>query len=658
MDTRAHDIARGIEDLAALEARLLAFEDEHAGTLARVAPRHVPSARNLLHYIALRQQDIRELQERLQSLGLSSLGRAESHVMGNVRSVLDVLYRLRGGVEVDERPGAELPAFGKGPEVLRARTDDLLGERPQNRAGRIMVTMPSEAADDPGFIAECLAAGMNCMRINCAHDDAARWARMIQHLHAARERTGTACRVFMDLGGPKLRTGPIADCPPVLRWKPERDAYGRVRAPARIWITPWQAAEEAPAGAAAVLRLPAYWLAAARPGDRIEFEDARGEARSIRVLEAAGASAWGLCSRTAYVTPETRFRLLRRGRTVKSGRGSRVAAYGIRPAKGTLAVRAGDHLMLTAAEVVAAPRARSGWGAQDAPRLSCTLPEVLAAVRPGESVWFDDGKVGAIVRAVHGPGVEVEITWARGGEARIQADRGINLPDTDLQLPALTHRDLEDLRFVAAHADLVGLSWVQNPSDVHEISTRLRGLGAEHVGVVLKIETRRAFEALPELLLAAMRDRAVGVMIARGDLAVECGWEQLAEIQEQILWLCEAAHLPVIWATQVLESLAKSGRPSRAEITDAAMSGRAECVMLNKGPHVVEAIRVLDRILERMAGHQAKRSPRLPKLGSWKQYAGWVRLRPAGQGFAGVTAAPPFAAPAAAGTSRIESMSE
>jgi len=103
-------------------------------------------------------------------------------------------------------------------------------------------------------------------------------------------------------------------------------------------------------------------------------------------------------------------------------------------------------------------------------------------------------------------------------------------------------------------------------------------------------------------------------MIARGDLLVEIGYERLAEVQEEILWLCEAAHVPVVWATQVLEGLAQKGLPSRAEITDAAMGGRAECVMLNKGPHIVEAVRVLDSILQRMQAHQSKKSSRLRRL--------------------------------------------
>lgn len=88
-------------------------------------------------------------------------------------------------------------------------------------------------------------------------------------------------------------------------------------------------------------------------------------------------------------------------------------------------------------------------------------------------------------------------------------------------------------------------------------------------------------------------------------------------LQEEILWLCEAAHLPVIWATQVLEQLAKSGLPSRAEISDAALGEGAECVMLNKGAHVEDAVVVLDDILSRMAEHHCKKNALLPQLHSW-----------------------------------------
>ena len=153
------------------------------------------------------------------------------------------------------------------------------------------------------------------------------------------------------------------------------------------------------------------------------------------------------------------------------------------------------------------------------------------------------------------------------------------------------------------HADIVALSFVNCPADVELLRQHLAQLTNRELPIVLKIEMKRGFDQLPALLLSAMQAGSCGVMIARGDLAVECGFERLAEVQEEMLWLCEAAHVPVVWATQVLESLASGGLPSRAEITDAAMGDRAECVMLNKGPRMGEAGQKLGDILQRMQAH-------------------------------------------------------
>ena len=181
----------------------------------------------------------------------------------------------------------------------------------------------------------------------------------------------------------------------------------------------------------------------------------------------------------------------------------------------------------------------------------------------------------------------------------------------------MTDADLPLLRVAAAHADMVALSFLRHERDVDVMQDYLRQVGAEDLGLILKIETPAAFVRLPGILLHAMRSPRVGVMIARGDLAVEAGYERLAELQEEIMWLCEAAHLPVIWATEVLDHLARTGQPSRAEVTDAAMAQRAECVMLNKGPYVNSAIVVLDDILRRMSGHQRKKVALLRPLHSW-----------------------------------------
>lgn len=167
--------------------------------------------------------------------------------------------------------------------------------------------------------------------------------------------------------------------------------------------------------------------------------------------------------------------------------------------------------------------------------------------------------------------LRVEINVTSAGAAKLKAEKGINLPESQLSLPALSAKDVEDLPFVVKHADMVALSFVQRPQDIEALLREMQKLKASQLGIVLKIETQAGFNGLPLLLLAAMRHPRVAVMVARGDLGVEVGFERLSEVQEEILWLCEAAHVPVIWATQVLESLAKGGMPSRAEVTDAAM---------------------------------------------------------------------------------------
>jgi pyruvate kinase len=246
--------------------------------------------------------------------------------------------------------------------------------------------------------------------------------------------------------------------------------------------------------------------------------------------------------------------------------------------------------------------------------VSCALPEVFAGVRVGEPILFDDGKIRGTIRGVAEDRLRVEVTAVVGGAAKLKAEKGINLPQTDLDLPALTAKDVEDLAFIRKYADMVALSFVQRPEDIRALLAEMARLDASRLGIVLKIETQAAFNRLPLLLLASMRNPPVAVMVARGDLGVEVGFERLSEVQEEILWLCEAAHVPVIWATQVLESLARGGMPSRAEVTDAAMGSRAECVMLNKGPYIRETLRFLIDVLVRMEEHQHKKTSRLRKL--------------------------------------------
>ncbi len=471
----------------------------------------IPSAQNLAFYLALRRQDLRKIQLALMPWGLSSLGRIEARVLENLDAVIATLGHICGHNSHNLPDRIPLEAFFAGDEILSDRTEEVFGTIPMylprqfcdlkinaqtseyyHRQVRIMVTLPTVAADNYQLVLKLLQSGSDCFRINCARDNLDIWSRAIDNIRKAELETGRSCKILMDLAGPKIRIG--------------------------------------------------------------------------RVL---------------YPSSQKRIFL-------------------------------GDTLLLTAKP----PQKRDRKIFQ----ANCTLPEILEQLTIGTPVWIDDGKIGAVVKSILPQGVELEITRARFKGEKLNPDKGINFPDTAIDLNPLTSKDRQDLDFIAQKADLIGYSFVQKATDIEllqlELQMRLGNKWREKA-IVAKIETPEAIKNLPELIVRAAGKQPFAVMIARGDLAVEIGYQRLAEMQEEILWLCEAAHIPVIWATQVLENLVKKGIPSRAEITDAAMAERAECVMLNKGRFIVEAVTILDDVLTRMEAHQRKKTPQLRALKSW-----------------------------------------
>ena len=275
------------------------------------------------------------------------------------------------------------------------------------------------------------------------------------------------------------------------------------------------------------------------------------------------------------------------------------------------ALLSGDRLLLC--------RAASAESGRFAFRATCTMPEIFDRLEVGARVYVDDGRFAGRVEAIEKAGAVLLIERTKIGGGKLKAQKGLNFPDTDLGISPLTPGDLANLDFVCRHADMVGYSFVETAADIELLQGELakRRSDWDRMGLVAKIETPRAVTNLPALIVQAAGRQPLAVMIARGDLAVEIGFERLAEMQEEILWLCEAAHVPVIWATQVLESLVKTGMPSRGDMTDAAMSARADCVMLNKGPNVGAGIAALDGLLRRMSENQSKKTPQLRALHSW-----------------------------------------
>lgn len=448
------------------------------------------SALNLAHYRALRHRDMRGLQRSLMRYGLSSLGRLEGRVLPALDAVAVALGRMVGTGPEERRQFPSERQFFRGESRLLANAHEVLGTPASARSGGILVTLSEEAAQDPAYVLDLARRGMDAVRINCAHDDAAAWTQMVTHVQAASRAVDRRIRILMDIAGPKCRTGEV---------KVGRDRK-KLHAGDRVLLGRRPVADE-----------------------RFEFQ------------------------------------------------------------------------------------------------ATCTIPEIIDRLAVGHRVYVDDGRFAGRVESLDEAGAVLLIDRTKVNGGKLKPEKGLNFPDTELALSPLTEKDLRDLDFVCRHADMVGYSFVETAADIRLLQGELarRRSDWRRLGLVAKIETPKAVLNLPDLIVQAAGQQPFAVMIARGDLAIEIGFERLAEMQEEMLWLCEAAHIPVIWATQVLESLVRKGLPSRGDMTDAAMAARAECVMLNKGPNVGAAIEALDGLLRRMAEHQFKKTPRLRALRSW-----------------------------------------
>ncbi|HTU03406.1 MAG TPA: pyruvate kinase, partial [Candidatus Sulfotelmatobacter sp.] len=324
------DLGELSRSICELRERLLRVDELEAELLSSFDPDQRPSVRNLLHYLCLRRHDIRQLQVDLASVGLSSLGRSEGHVLSTILAIAGWLSGERS---------ADVSAIDlhEGHAVLKKNTEALFGPRRPNRNVRIMVTMPGEAYRDYQLVHDLVMNGMDVMRINCAHDGPAEWQGMIDKLRRAEREIGRPCRILMDLGGPKLRTGPIAPGEGIVRWRPDRDEFGRVTAPARIWLTASENPGVPPVPGVAVIPVPAAFLADLSSADVVHFEDARGKPRRLEIVGPGEGGFWVSCSKSAYVTEKT---------TLEAE--GREGAVGPLPARNRpLIVRPGDRLVVT-----------------------------------------------------------------------------------------------------------------------------------------------------------------------------------------------------------------------------------------------------------------------------------------------------------------------
>ncbi len=245
----------------------------------------------------------------------------------------------------------------------------------------------------------------------------------------------------------------------------------------------------------------------------------------------------------------------------------------------------GARLVLTTEEVLG-----------DASRVTVDYPRFPQVVRPGSSVLIDDGMIALKVLEVRENEVECEVV--SGGV--LGARKGVNLPGVPLDLPALTEKDIADINFGIDHeVDYIAASFVRTASDVLAIRRLLEARDAD-IHIIAKIESEEGVKNIDEIIRVAD-----GIMVARGDLGVELPPEEVPLVQKKIIEKCNRAGKPVVTATQMLESMVRNPRPTRAEASDVANAilDGTDAIMLSgetaAGKYPVEAVKMMARIAER-----------------------------------------------------------
>jgi pyruvate kinase len=565
------------------------------------------SCLNMQDFLTLKKHDLSRVQGMLSSLGLSSLGKAHFHLMYTIERELELLARMSGMVHEASQP--HCIGFDEAYERLQERARFLKANDRPSFTPSVMITMPSDAAENALLYESLVASRVDICRINTAHDSPEVWKRMADMVRRinANERTENPLKIYVDLAGPKFRTGPLKQVSALFKVNPRSMKSVRI-VPASSHETTMRGQKEG--DNTATIAVDDDFYGHLRDAVSVGMEDSEGRERKCKIL-AWEKSHCIVAAKKMLIDEETILFIKKKNRSILAN----PANFSQKDEE--IRLFAGDMLFVTTTmlpgEVV------SGGGDFDA-IISCLSAGFLPFVKTGDPLYIDDGLIRLEITEKRPDGVLCRVLATKPTGAVLKAERGINFPDSAIDIAAVTESDRRNLDEVIGFADIIGISFTQRRDDVEWLKAYLEAKERSDVGIVAKIETKQAVKNLPMLLLSLLPHSRSGVMIARGDLAIEVGFEHLPRIQSEILDLCEAAHIPVIYATQILENLMKKNLPSRAEVIDASSAQRADCIMLNKGPYVQQAVEVLQIILESMQRQSLKNVPQLNSVEEWKGF--------------------------------------
>jgi len=574
---------------------------------------------NLHQYLKLRNFDLTKLQDNLASLGLSSLGASQSNIIYTVNQEIEILSKLLNQKSSNSKNDNDYISYFQAQKKM-FKNSEIFGKvlKSDIFKTKVMITLPSNASDNPDMIKEFAKSGANIFRINTAHDSAEAWDKMaktIKEINEKRDRDNQV-KIYVDLAGPKIRTGYIRKTKAAIKIGSKKEQEKRVILSFNDdSITKQESVDLNGTITPAVISVDKNFIKKCKKGEYIELTDLNDKKRYLEVVDILKDSCECIIRKKAIIDGNSTLSITYKDKDRKK---ITVLPRNIEEVPEEIRVFIDDEIIITNRDMLGYTNHEYAGKLYKA-IISCSNKEALEFVKKGDEVFIDDGKIGLVVAEKSKKELICKVTYAKDNGSIIKEEKGINFPNSKLNLDAITNEDRKNLKAVVKFADILGVSFAQSGKDIFDLKLELKKLTERDISIVAKIETKLAVKNLPDILSSLLTCSNSGIMIARGDLAIEVGFQKLAYIQEEIFDLCASAHMPVIYATQILENKMKKNLPSRAEITDAAFGQRADCIMLNKGAFATDTIKILKDILRDMHKIFKKNKQLLNISEQWKK---------------------------------------
>ncbi len=572
------------------------------------------SLQNLEAYLKLRSLDITKLQSELTNLGLSSLGRAQSCVINSINQDIFILSQLLNKESTQTDNDLNALNYDDAKKIM-LQNAKVFGKQEESFKTRVMVTLPTEAADSPQLISELIANGASVLRINTAHDNPNVWQIMAKYIKEENEKQDKYTKIYVDLAGPKNRTQKIEKIFTPFRigsWRePKKVQLLSLKDPSALTSKGYKDIE---GNRISTLVVSEEFYKEARKAQAISIDDFEREKSQTYLILQEDGKLFIEADKKITIFENTTAELVY-SNDEKESILSRLYNYELLPEEIRLFK---DDKIIIAQKNILGQADFEYQGEIYKGIISCSNKDIFPYVKIDDIIYIDDGKIGCKVLGSNDLGLICQVFLAKENGTVLKEEKGINFPSTDLQIDAITESDKNNFETIVEFADIIGVSFAQTKEDIQILKTLLTQKDKTTTAIAPKIETKTALRNLPEILKELILWENCAIMIARGDLAIEVGFDNLPYIQEEILNICEAAHVPVIYATQILEGQMKNNLPSRAEVTDAAFAQRADCVMLNKGPYVTDTVVILKNILRQMHTLFAKNRQLLSICKAWE----------------------------------------